>query len=303
MIILEGPDCSGKTTLANVLYSKIAQCRLTHYSSHDFPKMLRHAVMSFNGMSDISDRFHLSHIPYDRYYRKTEPEILTVRMLDRVLLANNSLVILCIPPWEVVRDQWMARRDQELIKDMATMRNIYDWYSDYEPVLPHIRYDYTEMCTSKLYKEITLTRSYNINRSTPNMGAGNSAPGNILLVGERCSSEAQLTIPFIGQNNSGSWLTEQLEAADICESELYWINVHKPDGSSNLKNVQEVITQQLPSVICSLGGIASQVLESLDVNFEPFAHPQYWKRFKHKYEYPLITFLKEFLDEQDTADS
>ena len=217
-------------------------------------------------------------------------------MLDRVLLSRNTLIILCLPPWEAVLDKWRERKDEELIKDKEVMRDIYMWYQAYTPVQNTILYDYVNMSYKDLHRAVAnITAEPHILRVLPNEGAGCTRPGRILLVGERCSTDSQLTIPFIGENSSGTWITNQLEEADIPETELYWINAKTAGGLSNIENVRNVIRDQRPGLICSLGGEASRFLEFLDVDFEPFAHPQYWKRFKHSHDYPLINYLENYL--------
>jgi uracil-DNA glycosylase len=50
-----------------------------------------------------------------------------------------------------------------------------------------------------------------------------------------------------------------------------------------------------PSAVLALGGIAQKICKERGINFEPFYHPQYWKRFKSKYPYALVERLKELM--------
>ena len=84
MIILEGPDCSGKSTLAEKLSDRY-NSRITHYTHHDRMGMLQHAVNGQTGVDEIVDRFHYSEIPYSLYYRDVYPDYIGTCMSNRAL--------------------------------------------------------------------------------------------------------------------------------------------------------------------------------------------------------------------------
>ena len=155
MIILEGPDCGGKSTLAVRLAERYSS-PITHYSAHDDIHMRMHAENGEYGTAEIIDRFHLSEPPYTMYFRHETPDYKSVDAIDNILAAGNHLVILCVPSWSSVKRLWEERIDQELIKDVNTLHGIYNWYAAragrYKT--PSIHYNY-EMCsTDFIYKKI-----------------------------------------------------------------------------------------------------------------------------------------------------
>jgi hypothetical protein len=122
-------------------------------------------------------------------------------------------------------------------------------------------------------------------------GIGNFSQGNILIVGESPGPGSQgFNTPFVG-SGSGQWLSKQLEAADIDETKLYWINAFDGYG---VPASQEFIRTLKPSKIILLGGEARQWAAPLqkDYKVEHIHHPQYWLRFKANEEYPLMKLLK-----------
>ncbi len=129
MIILEGCDCTGKTALADKL-SAVYNAPITHYSKHDEDVMMEHAKRCEPGTDEIVDRFHMSEIPYSRYYRRTVPEYKSVFDIDFVLRGRKCLQIVCVPPWINVKTYWEDRRDDELIQSLDTLHDIYMWYKD-----------------------------------------------------------------------------------------------------------------------------------------------------------------------------
>ncbi len=129
MIIIEGVDCSGKSTLVEKL-SAYYSSPVTHYTKHEPTKMLDHARNAKPSVDEIVDRFHLSEIPYSMYYRHIVPDYDTVKDIDLVVRDGNNLQIVCVPPWITVKQHWQARKEDELIKSLQALHGIYMWYKD-----------------------------------------------------------------------------------------------------------------------------------------------------------------------------
>lgn len=156
MIILEGADGTGKSTLADELCKMYDHNNRTHYSSHMPNEMLIHAQQGRLGPNEIVDRFHLSEIPYSMYYRHSEPDYRTVFDIEKECRYRNHLVILCVPNLAVSFHHWESRPEVEIVKDRKTYERIYDWYAEkmrgYCP--NHITYDYTNDSLDELRSKI-----------------------------------------------------------------------------------------------------------------------------------------------------
>ncbi len=297
MIIIEGPDCSGKTQLSYTLMNKW-QVQCTHYSAHDRMGMVEHAVTAEPRCGFIVDRFHLSEIPYSLYYRQSDPDYVGIAMIDRALLARAAVMVVCIPPWDIVKEMWKARKDDELIKSEKVLRQIYKWYASkaYRGI-PTIYYDYTKDDINSLMNHIDA-----LARARPHSDVKSGGPSGrfydteVLLVGEKCSKESQCEVPFTGANNSGPWLTEKLMANNIYEDTLTWMNVKKFDDSSNMDNVVHHVSFYKPQHVIALGGVAHATLDAHGIEHTSFPHPQYMKRFKTKQQYELIPYLRKILN-------
>ena len=159
MIILEGADCTGKTTLANKLIEHFdLDKNFTHYSEHKPETMLNHAKTSLPGIEEIVDRFHLSEIPYSMYHRHETPDYDSVADIGLELRDGINMIIVCVPPWVQVAKFWGERKDEELIKNMIVLRNIYQWYrlkSQAFSPQPVWKYDYTMVSDKDLFNTIT----------------------------------------------------------------------------------------------------------------------------------------------------
>lgn len=131
-------------------------------------------------------------------------------------------------------------------------------------------------------------------RSGARIGAGNHVKGvKVLLVGER-TSHPELNkhhAPFCSIKGCSGWLNGLLEAESIDEKQLAWINALDNDGTP--VDLSELWRRLEPHRVFALGKVAEQQLTKHNVPYTAFAHPQYWKRFKHNEPYPLIAALKE----------
>jgi len=297
MIIIEGPDCSGKSTLVNTLMSKW-NVESTHYNGHHRMSMLEHAVIAPPRIGYIVDRFHLSEIPYSLYHRQTKPDYVGIAMIDRALLARAAVMVICLPPWNIVKAFWSERKRKEMIKSESVLRHIYKWYAGrtYRGI-PTIYYDYTKQDVNNLVQHIeTLAKARPYSYITAGGPSGRFYDSDVLLVGEKCSKEFQCEVPFTGTNASGPWLTEKLMSHNIYEDDLIWINVKLQDNRDNMNLVIDHIQDYKPQHVIALGSVAHVTLERNHIESIHFDHPQYHKRFQNKEVYPLIPYLKEILD-------
>lgn len=125
------------------------------------------------------------------------------------------------------------------------------------------------------------------------IGAGAFTTGVVMLVGEQVShpEENKYHAPFCSTKGCSGWLNNLLEEAGIPEEEMYWVNAIDNDGSE--VNLLELHDKLEPRIIMALGNVARDQLKKQGLTFGHVPHPQYWKRFKSKQPYPLITVLTE----------
>lgn len=132
--------------------------------------------------------------------------------------------------------------------------------------------------------------------ANPGPGAGAFRPGVTLLVGERPgvarSGELKHRLPFVTFTRSGCalWLTEQLEVAGVPESDLYWINAYDALG---IPTSSDFVSALEPNLIVALGDLAERWCRAAELTHVAVPHPQYWKRFRAREDYPLLGILKE----------
>lgn len=126
-------------------------------------------------------------------------------------------------------------------------------------------------------------------------GIGFFIMGNILIIGEQ-SGDKQTDRPFCAATHCSEWLNNKLNLHSIPEDKLYWINALRTDDTQ--ADIAGLITELQPSYIICLGNIAERVCRDQRINnFIKFYHPQYWKRFRSREEYPFVIELAKMVGE------
>lgn len=121
--------------------------------------------------------------------------------------------------------------------------------------------------------------------------------GKILIIGEKPGNRApagRIHVPFLSTKFSSGWLNQQLDAWQIDEAKLVWLNAFSLDDEPLTRD--DILNLRPSRVIC-LGTRASALLTRLGIEHQAFHHPQFHRRFLSKRPYPLLAFLKELLNE------
>jgi len=123
------------------------------------------------------------------------------------------------------------------------------------------------------------------------IGVGSFRKGNILLIGEQASdpTTAPEQQPFCSDRGCSGWLNKQLHNEKISEEKLFWVNALNNDGS--WVNLRALVGQLQPSAVIALGTVAKKACVEQGIDQYSAYHPQYWKRFKSKFRYPLLDLL------------
>ena len=101
-IFLEGPDCSGKTTLYEMIHKA---------SGYQW---------------NIQDRSALSMLIHAKYYGRDTFNY--VEQLKRELYSLNNQLIICLPKWEVIVKRFTKRGDP--IQNLTSLHKLYNLFSE-----------------------------------------------------------------------------------------------------------------------------------------------------------------------------
>lgn len=158
MVVLEGPDCSGKSTFGEFL-SIIFRKKLVHAGSHPEGKedARDRMVRDLKRMSDRSlmDRsFLISESVYSQVFDR--PDIRKEHSWKR-MIEISPIVVYCRPPLDVILDTDHVLKDHDdeeklkvIIENTERIVGIYDEVMDQlSKEITVIMYDYTQVSTTQ----------------------------------------------------------------------------------------------------------------------------------------------------------
>ena len=302
LTIFEGPDCSGKSTLANEFRKRRGMgTRLIHHGA--YPRMnaalprlyveyMHPMLMGFE--EQIWDRSWLSEPIYGQAFRSGADRIgVTARRhLERFAFRHGAVVVLCLPPFEAVKEKWLERKGEEYLDSVEQLEQVYHGYAQLAKAthLPIVVHDYTRHKEEPLWKEIARVRPSLHPHAY--LRSGGNLNGPVVLVGEKPSDvtdyDTAFQLPFASFANNGCsrWLTDELERFGIREDQLLWVNADS--GVHWLKDLHS-------RCVIALGDAASKALSQAEVHHATVTHPQHHKRFKSAEPYPLLALIDNHL--------
>lgn len=283
IIILEGPDGTGKTTLAKHLQNTYG-FRYIHTGPPEDDRVLEAYGRTLYDASRetgdvVIDRLHVGERIYGPILRGKdklgrEGEVLIRRLTN----AYNARVVFCLPPYPTAFENWRKRHqeDKELVTKAETYSNIYHAYRNLkeDPFYANATWwDYTRIPVD-LAAEI-LVKFESGPTPLPGGVIGSSSP-RFLFVGEQANQE-YLDIPFFALNGSSHYLNDCIEDAGYQESEIAFVNAKRLNGSGvHLSAIHKTLGE--PKVI-ALGNVSRDLLGDQGVPHVYISHPAYWKRF------------------------
>lgn len=300
LIVLEGCDGSGKTTLAEALAAKLDGSVISHHGPYTgvdgralagtYAAALKPAL---DGRTVILDRSWLSEPIYARHYRGVESRISKAhqRMLERLAIKAGGVVINCVRPFEAVLESYMRRKGAEYLDNTGQLSNVWKAYFELpsSTFLPTITHDYVQQTTADVVHRLSVLQA----------DYASTRAKRILLVGEKANvrthAQAAYSIPFVSFSGHGcsEWLAEKLDEAGINESRLRWYNAFMPDGQP--APLEQLCHHGCP--VIALGRAASKRLSEVKISHRVVTHPQAHKRFHSGEPYQLIREIQRALSD------
>lgn len=295
LYIFEGCDGCGKTTAAKA-FAKDINARYAHFPAlprvkrglaRMYVEAMQPALLGYQSV--VFDRSWLSETPYGQVFREGLDRLTLAdrRMLERLAMRCGGVVIHCRTTWKHVVENYRRRKGQEMLRNEAQLRDVYNLYGKLKTHLPLVSYDF-EMDVL----ENVMTNAMDLAMTPHPLGlasAGNwDAP--TILVGEafaeRKDQDAYYQWPFASFSSEGcsQWLTEELDPL-IHESDLLWLN-----SDQDLSIIHSLNEHKQRQVI-ALGSVAAATLREARIQMEEVPHPQYHKRFGQGKPYELINLL------------
>jgi len=299
VIILEGCDLSGKTTLANKLSAHYHDLPIRKFSvpdgdpTPDYVKELNHATFP-----KIYDRFLYGEYVYSRvknrnvYMGKFE-----LQMLELMLVTRPHLIVYCKPPWDEVARRYAERGDEYV--NLVELSEIYEMYDEIltNPLANVIVYDGNNegevlMRCKQAMDEVNWA-FYNSFKKNGFPGIGKLNP-KYMFIGERYNYRAQHQVTF--WSKAGEYLMEQIAKTGVDIKDCHFAN----SIDDRVKKITPLhIMLVNPEYVVCLGAVAWNIvrfhmnaLADHDIKVRQIPHPAYWSRFRSGEEDEYIKGIK-----------
>jgi thymidylate kinase len=149
LIIIEGADCTGKTTLAKKLIKTIGEEHVSLLSKG--PPALSDPVMEYiwplsgyipnTKQHFICDRWHIGEMIYPNiFHRRSIMSIRDFMVIDNAIRALGALIVYLEPPINMVQEHFTKRGDK-FIKDIKTLNDSYFDFHRFVTNKYNLRYD------------------------------------------------------------------------------------------------------------------------------------------------------------------
>lgn len=297
MIIVEGADHVGKTTLCGYLHERTGY-PFKHLGQLSppwdyFQDYLEHAASDV-----ILDRFVLSELAYGPVFRGAVNPRFSAhaqRCVARAINRAAGLTVYVYANWLTVAKR-IAIKPDELVSQEAEHVNLHVQFtcamsSNLALGDRGVRYyqriidtsDRAIMHTDVEDIRITQQAERSIRNRVDNIGVESwgSLHPNFLLVGERCAGRAWP--PFSGAHGSSETLSSLLDEAEIPERAIHLVNAYGVDGNDQSAQIKELWDALGKPVIVCLGKVAKEKAGDIMMRSISFPHPQWIRRF-HFYE-------------------
>ena len=317
MIIVDGPDGSGKSTLIEGLGYLPRKFRALRagigatqadgaaadtattdgWANPDDEAQIAYARAIHDALREEAAQHHTSKIAFDRFHvcetiygpmlrgasGITADE---VKVLHRLITARAIPVILCLPPFETaLKNVSRAGRERPAFQTNEFLENAYEGFSKIRmSFMVDTVYDYT------IHPEPYLPP---LKPSCP-PGVVGSPSARYLVVGER--SNLPLDLPFFSMGGSSGYVNRALWDAGFIERDLAFTNAQDHLGLPRDLHAIVLGMAQVRRVIL-LGQTAAKTAEAqrlADVVFcSTLPHPQFWKRFHANEMRRYVEMLKD----------
>lgn len=138
IIVLEGADCAGKTTLAQAIVEHLGGvdgCRYFHMGATENPFQLcldtfKAAINFSNDGISILDRSWISEPAYGITYRQGSRLAVSARCFDRLLLKHAAVTVMCVPEDTKRQLELHTKMKAERVEMYDNISKVAEWYVD-----------------------------------------------------------------------------------------------------------------------------------------------------------------------------
>lgn len=278
VIILEGPDGGGKSTLANWLHDQhgyqIRKFGPPGDNENMFKTYTNALLAAINDQQPtVFDRHYLGETIYGPLLRDKDRLKPQGRdLIERLIAATGVAIVIVIPPWDALVEGWRGKDD--LLKRQDQLHKVHEAYQLEAVRLAakqcnFIHYDWTVGV-----KLSTVTAP-----SLPESVTG-CTQADLLFVGERAGKKyTAWDMAFHCMTESSRYMWEALQnIKEWQESRGAWVNAF--DANEKPRDMRKVVNA-LPTLrkVIALGGVAHAACIDQHIAATLMPHPAFWRRW------------------------
>ena len=294
IIVIEGADDTGKTTLAQWFVKQGFAYQHTGKPEpgEDVFATYTKRLIEARGKDVVFDRLHVGEIVYGTIMRGNSGLSLEqLRLLNRLLFAEGGLIIFCLAPFERIQEHWQQRLDREYVQDAVKLRHINDAYGRLcrDEITPSnaIVYNFTEnLGQANAFAEGVLNRNQSL---CPN-GVIGSPTAQYIFIGEK--SNGPYDVAFHSDKRASNFLNTCLWDAGYLEPEMAFTNALMMNGQA--RDLRRIYEGWCSRKFIALGRVAQRVCLGQGVPHLPVEHPAYVKRFLGRRRKSYVGKLRNF---------
>ena len=292
VVVLEGPDGAGKTTLARHLVDKYGFEYLHTGPPGDGNLLLQYASVLDAAVrshrNTVIDRLHIGESVYGPLLRGVDRIGSTGQLiLQRIIRGGGVIEVFCLPPYKTCYGNWFRRRQEkgELVDNSNLFDQIYNRYRvlmESKTFSHAINYDYTKVSLD-MAGEILMSE-LSTRLALPD-GCIGDPQGTFFFLGEQANQES-LDLPWVALNNSSEYLLDALRDAGFEEREMIFANARTLQHTWNplefwINKISAQAGRKESLQLVALGNTAKRSYEwaGFANRSKLVPHPAYWKRF------------------------
>jgi hypothetical protein len=292
LIIIEGVDLTGKSTLAAKLEASIPRSYVYHAgppTKHPLEEY-ETALADYDPMSDetlIIDRWHIGETVWPRIFgRKTAMDLATFRHVDMFLESRGALIVYAERDDEVLKNELVAANEPLHPDDLDYACRLFEG-SLLEMTCPYLRYDYEEDGddVAEIIDTAAYAQEYARDATVETLDIIGASKPILLLVGDRWGPEHKdrnpPPVPFAPYTGtSGHYLMSALPRN--LRAKIAIVNAYSGrEPNLNAQELGEIHRDLGEPHVVALGRKAQEACTNAGLYAHHVPHPQYWRRFNY----------------------
>lgn len=292
LVIIEGCDKSGKTTLAKKLSDKL-KWPICHFSAPGDDPAEEYAKFAKQQGDFICDRFFVGELVYGPLLRnKNSMSSLEIKTIERICRLNGNLLIHMDLDYSVIEKRFKALGD-----DNVSIGENWEAYQRFKEIISCRNLSLLKIQNEKqIDVNFIIEKAMQIKIKADSIkpyvtGIGTIIGRKIVFVGDKLNPKStRFNVPFDG-GPASEYLCTAMSLAGVSENFVYLTNADTL-GYIEIRTLKSLGATQF----IALGTEANKQLERLGIKHKKIDHPQYWNRFHHNKVDNYAKMLKSAVD-------